>query len=135
MIGYALTLVINVVPAAAPAANGELSTWLAEHGYRYGLGNYWLANAVTVANENQIRLRAVTTSRSHLVPYRWESESSWYDPGRQSANFVALVSVPRRNLNLVWLGQMMRTFGRPARTYHFGRYTVLVWNYNLLTRL
>ena len=27
------------------------------------------------------------------------------------------------------------TFGPPARTYHFGRYTVLVWHTNLLAHL
>lgn len=135
MLGYLLTLAINMVPGPAPAANGELSSWLAEHGYRYGLGNYWLANAVTVASGNQVRIRAVTTGRSHLVPYRWESQISWYDPGHQTANFVALTSVPRKDENYAWLAQMTRTFGRPARTYHIGKYTVLVWNYNLLTRL
>ncbi len=134
MLGYVLTLAGNMVPAPAPAANGELSSWLAEHGYRYGLGNYWLANSVTVASRNQVRIRAVTTGRSHLIPYRWESQSSWYDARRHTANFVALTPVSR-NENYAWLGQMTRTFGRPARTYHFGRYVVLVWNYNLLTRL
>jgi hypothetical protein len=30
---------------------------------------------------------------------------------------------------------VLATFGRPARTYRFDGYTVLVWNVNLLTRL
>ena len=139
MLGYMLTLAINMVPATAPAANGELSTWLAEHGYEYGLGNYWLANSVTLASGNHVRVRAATPGRSHMVPYRWESQSSWYNPTCHTANFVALISVPRSSPNYqwegYWVGQMRQTFGQPARTYHFGRYTVLAWNYNLLTRL
>jgi hypothetical protein len=135
MLGYLLTLAGNLVPGPAPTANGELSGWLAEHGYRYGLGNYWLSNSVTVASRNQVRIRAVTTGPSHLIPYRWESQSSWYDPGRHTANFVALTSVPRKIQDHAWLAQMTRTFGLPAHSYHFGKYTVLVWNYNLLTRL
>jgi len=135
MLAYMLTLAINIVPAAAPAANGELTTWLAEHGYKYGLGNYWLANSVTLASGNQVRIRAATTGLSHMVPYRWESRSSWYNPSCHTASFVALISVPRSSVNYRWVGQMRRTFGQPARTYHFGRYTVLAWNYNLLTRL
>ncbi len=129
MVGYVLTLASNLVPGPAAVANGELSNWLAGHGYRYGLGNYWLANSVTVA------IRAGTTGRSHMVPYHWESQSSWYDPTRHTASFVALTSVPRTNENDAWLGQVARTFGRPARIYHVGKYVVLVWNYNLLTRL
>ena len=135
MLGYVLTLAINLIPGPAPAFNGELTTWLAEHGYRYGLGNYWMANEATLESGNQVRIRAVTTGPSHMVPYLWETQVSWYDPGQHAANFVAFTSVPLRDENLVWLAQMRRTFGRPARAYHFGIYTVLVWNYNLLTRL
>jgi hypothetical protein len=135
LLGYVLTLAVNVIPGPAPPANGQLSGWLSEHGYRYGLGNYWLANSVTLTSGNQVRVRAVTTSRSQLVPYHWESQSSWYDPSRHTANFVALISVPSKGENQAWLAQMTQTFGRPARTYQFGKYTVLVWNYNLLTRL
>ena len=135
MLGYVLTLAINLIPGTAPAANGQLTSWLAEHGYRYGLGNYWLSNEVTLASRNQVQIRAVTTGPVHLVPYRWESQSSWYDPSGHTASFVALISVPRSSENPQWVGQMTRTFGRPAHIYHFGKYTVLVWNYNLLTRL
>lgn len=135
MLGYVLTLAINMVPGPAPAINSELISWLSGHGYRYGLGNYWMANEVTLASGNQVRVRAVTTGPSHMVPYLWEAKLSWYDPGHNAANFVAFTSVPLRDENLAWLAQMRRTFGRPARTYHFGIYTVLVWNYNLLTRL
>ena len=31
--------------------------------------------------------------------------------------------------------QIIATFGRPARAYRLGRYTVLVWRQNLLRRL
>ena len=30
---------------------------------------------------------------------------------------------------------VLATFGRPAQTYHFGRYTVLIWHKNLLSEL
>ena len=30
---------------------------------------------------------------------------------------------------------VLATFGKPARTYHVGSYTVLVWNSNLLSKL
>jgi hypothetical protein len=30
---------------------------------------------------------------------------------------------------------MLRVFGEPAQTFHFGQYTVMVWHQNLLTHL
>jgi hypothetical protein len=30
---------------------------------------------------------------------------------------------------------VLATFGKPARTYHVGSYTILVWNSNLLSEL
>jgi len=32
-------------------------------------------------------------------------------------------------------GAVLAAFGRPARTYHVGAYTVLVWHGNLLRKL
>ncbi len=133
--GYALTLAANVSQATAPSADGQLATWLTARGYRYGLANYWQANAVTLASRNQVQIRALTTGPTHLIPYRWESKNSWYDPDSHRASFVALLAVPPTNEHYLPVSWVRMTFGPPARTYHVGRYTVLVWNYNLLTRL
>jgi len=136
LLGYALTLGINVNTAPAPRVNGQLVTWLASHGYRYGLANYWQANSVSLATGNQVKIRALTTGAGFVIPYHWESKSSWYNPHLHSANFVALLNnVPPGNQFYLPMSQVLDTFGPPAHTYHAGDYTVLVWNYNLLTRL
>jgi hypothetical protein len=135
LLGYVLTLAINIIPATAPAADSQLVTWLTQHGYRYGLANYWQANAVSLASANGVQIRAVRTIGPGVVPYRWESKSSWYDPAKNRANFVAFVAVPPGNERYLPFSQVIWTFGRPAHEYHFGEYTVLVWNYNLLTRM
>ena len=35
----------------------------------------------------------------------------------------------------VTVGGAVRAFGRPARVYQFQRYTILVWDENILSRL
>jgi hypothetical protein len=51
------------------------------------------------------------------------------------ANFVVTVSAPPSDASLVTPGQVYVQFGPPARTYHFKEYTIMVYDYNLLTRL
>ena len=70
--------------------------------------------------------------RDRLVPYRWESDLASYDPARHYANFV-VTDGPA-----VWPGMQQSaqlTFGRPARSYRFDGYTILVWNTNVLAGL
>jgi hypothetical protein len=45
------------------------------------------------------------------------------------------VSAPPSDAALVTPGEVQAQFGPPARTYHFNEYTVMVYDYNLLTRL
>ena len=135
LLGYAITLAVNVAHAPAPPASGRLVTWLAARGYRYGLANYWQANSVTLASRDRVQIRALTTGSGRLIPYHWESKNSWYEPDLHRASFVALLAVRPGNERYLPVSLVRATFGRPAHTYHLGRYTVLVWNYNLLTRL
>jgi hypothetical protein len=46
------------------------------------------------------------------------------------ANFLVLAHYPD-----VTLPQAIETFGRPAKTYHYQVYTILVWHKNLLRYL
>jgi hypothetical protein len=64
-----------------------------------------------------------------LIPGNWQGNSSWYDPQRESANFVVLAGpVPG-------LPAVLATFGPPARQYRVGQYLILTWNKNLLADL
>ena len=62
----------------------------------------------------------------------WMSNVAWYDPARHYANFIVLDSRPGFMNHWEPLALVQKYFGRPARTYHTGPYTVLVWNRNLL---
>ena len=67
-------------------------------------------------------------------PYLWLAKPSWYDQAAQQANFVVLDST---RSYLYWEPRAVITkhFGRPAREYHVGPFTVLVWDRNLLSAI
>jgi hypothetical protein len=86
-----------------------------------------------VASGGRVVVSAVLPDAGdHLVPYLWESDLASYDPARHYANFV-VADGPS-----AWPGMQLAaqlTFGRPARSYQAGGYTILVWNTNVLARL
>jgi hypothetical protein len=131
--GYLAALGFGAAQAPVPAQSQPLASWLAAHGLTCGLASYWQANSTTVASGGRIVVSAVRPdARDHLVPYLWESDLASYDPARHYANFV-VADGPS-----AWPGMQLsaqRTFGRPARSYQFDGYTILVWHTNVLAKL
>jgi len=129
LLGYLAGLAHEVVQPAAPPDNSQLASWLQAHHLRYGLGGYWEGSIVTVETGGQVKVRALL--KSTMGRDLWQAEPSWYDPASQQANFIVLSSAPGY-LNWEPRAPITRYFGRPAREYHVGPYTVLVWDRNLL---
>ena len=127
--GYLGGLAHEVVQPAAPPDNSQLASWLETHHLRYGLGGYWESSIVTVETGGQVKVRALL--KNTMERDLWLAKPSWYDPASQRANFIVLSSAPGY---LYWEPRALITkyFGRPARVYHFGPYTVMVWDRNLL---
>jgi len=127
--GYVAGLAHEVVQPAAPPDNVQLASWLEAHHLRYGLGGYWESSIVTVETGGQVKVRALL--KNTMERDLWLAKPSWYDPASQRANFIVLSSAPGY---LYWEPRALITkyFGRPARVYHFGPYTVMVWDRNLL---
>jgi hypothetical protein len=133
---YLAGLGFGIAQPSVPTMNQGLASWLERHHLRYGLGEYWEANSITLASGQRVQVRAIDGAPGGKVgAYPWESEASWYDPAHYSANFVVLYpnGVPYRTYGLYV--RALRTFGRPAQTWHLGRYLVLVWHKNLLDGL
>ena len=132
-VGYLAALGFGAAQASVPAQSQPLASWLEAHGLTRGLASYWQANSTTVASSGQVVVSAVLPDvRDHLVPYLWESDLASYDPGRYYANFV-VADGPS-----AWPGMQLSaqlTFGRPARSYQFDGYTILVWHTNVLAQL
>ena len=119
-------------PVRAPL-HGNLADWLEAHHLTSGLAPYWESNITSLDSGGRVRLAPLKPGGASANPY--ESDSAWFDPAVSRANFVVTVSSPPSDAALVTPGQVDARFGPPARTYHFEEYTVMVYDYNLLTRL
>jgi hypothetical protein len=131
---YVLALGYGVAQAPVTDTEQPIVSWLEAHHLYTGLGTYTEANLITLDSEGRVAIRTVTWWHSGAVPRAYESEASWYDPRLSYANFVVtnsadggVSSIPGRDI--------LALAGPPARTYHYETFTVMVWNYNLLTHL
>jgi hypothetical protein len=119
-------------PVRAPL-HADLADWLEAHHLTTGLAPYWESNITSLDSGGRVRLAPLKPGGASANPY--ESHSAWFNPAVSRANFVVTVSAPPSDAALVTPGDVRAQFGPPARTYHFEEYTVMVYDYNLLTRL
>jgi hypothetical protein len=131
--GYTAGLGYETSQPTAPPANTSLASWLLDHHLTYGLSGYWTSSSVTVDSHEQVEIRALLqfSVRRDL----WMSNVSWYDPTLHYANFIVLDSRPGFMNHWEPRALVRKYFGLPARTYHTGPYTVLVWDRNLLNSI
>lgn len=133
--GLACYVVLLGIAAAAPQAppqNATLATWLDQHHLKSGLASYWEASSVSVASRGKVTMLAIGIHgwNRRLAPDQWETDVALDDPATHTANFV--VAGPDR---IVPVKLALEMFGKPARTYHYWVYTIMVWNKNLLGEL
>jgi hypothetical protein len=128
-VGYLASLGYAAAQPSTPPANAQLAAFLAEHHLTNGISGYWQSSIVTVGSDGAVTVRAVQPS---LRPYLWEAKGSWYDPGSQYASFLVTDSQAGFFNHFQPSASALAALGPPARTYHIGPYTVLVWNANLL---
>ena len=118
-------------PEPAPQ-DAALATWLADHHLTSGLAGYWESNITTVDSGGRVRLAAVTNGGTTAEPY--ESDATWYDPVRYRADFI-VATAGSIDLSPVSAAAVRARYGAPERVYRFERYTIMVYGYNLLTRV
>jgi hypothetical protein len=126
-VGYLASLGYAAAQPSVPPANAELATFLAEHHLTNGISGYWQSSIVTVGSDGAVAVRAVQPS---LRPYLWETKGSWYD---QRATFLVTENQAGYFNHFQPSASALAALGPPARTYHVGPYTILVWNKNLLS--
>jgi len=135
LLGYPAGLVREISQPPSAAQNQQLVAWLTARHLDTGLSGYWESNVVTLTSGDRVRIRAVTPSGGRLAPSLRESHADWYDPARNTADFVVLFPGVAGYPGFTPQWAVLATFGRPARTYHVGAYTILVWTKNLLSDL
>ena len=126
-VGYLASLGYAAAQPSVPPANAQLATFLAEHHLTNGISGYWQSSIVTVGSDGAVAVRAVQPS---LRPYLWETKGSWYD---QRATFLVTENQAGYFNHFEPSASALAALGPPARTYHVGPYTVLVWNKNVLS--
>jgi hypothetical protein len=131
---YAAALGFDVAQPAVPSHDQSLADWLVAHDFKYGLSNYFEGNITTLDSGGRVHLIAVSWGADKSVPRAYQSDASWYDPQLHYANFVVNTGADQPQA-IIPPGDLSRAFGPPAKVYHDGPYTILVWNKNLLADL
>jgi hypothetical protein len=131
---YTAFLGFDVVQPQTAAHDQALADWLVAHNFKYGLSTYFESNITTLDSGGRVRLVGVSWGADKSVPRIYQSDGSWYDPKLHYANFIVNTGADKPKA-LIPPGDWLKAFGPPAKTYHYGPYTILVWNKNLLAGL
>jgi hypothetical protein len=133
---YLLALGYGVVQRSPVPDNEQpVVGWLEAHHLYTGLGIYVEANEITLDSGGRVAVRTVSWQPSGAVARDYESKASWYDPRASYANFVVTDSADGQSPNPIPYSDILALAGRPAHTYHYKAFTIMVWNHNLLADL
>lgn len=129
---YAMTLGWGLAQPANPAANTGLGNWLIGHGLTTGIAGYWAADSLTVSTGGAVRVAAVRPNGRQLSPNPWEADMSEFNPRKHYAGFLLLNPPSGADPHPITEREAVAAFGVPARVYTYQRYTIMVWQKNLL---
>jgi hypothetical protein len=120
---------------AAPLVQQAVAGWLGRHHLRAGLAGYWQADATTVASGGRVLVAPVVfAGRAGVQADRWEASAAWYQPGARAATFVIATDGPAAPVGLPE-AEVRARFGPPAAEQRIGPEVILLYRYNLLTRV
>jgi len=130
--GYLAGFGLELTTPSAPPQAAPLTCWLSSHPIGTGLSGYWAASVVTLTSGGRVAVRPVTVNGGHVAPDITEIKDVWFDPARSTADFVVLFPGRPGYPGFTDREAVLATFGKPARTYRVGAYTILWWRKNLL---
>ena len=125
-----LTLTIAAARPIAPVPTAPLGAWLEAHELTYGLAGYWNSSVITLHSFDRIQVRAVAMHGRRVVPYDWETNTSWFDPSRHDATFV-IIDLHGSGLS----PSAERYFGKPVKIGHVAHWAILIYPKNLLEQV
>jgi hypothetical protein len=131
---YLAALGYTVTKPGIPAVTQNLADWLAANHLTYGLSSYGIANTTTLASGETVNVRPVSWEGNYVAGGPYEFDKTWYDPTLHYANFVVLINPPIP-IDPIALWEVRVSFGKPQHTYYFSRYTIMVFDKNLLNDL
>ena len=130
----------------SPVADNEQAVvpWLEAHHLTAGLGTYNEANLITLDSGGRVAVRTVSWQFGVNVPRSFESNTDWFDPRHNFANFIVTNTAdttPNRDRSLRRSSMIPSAAiaalhaGPPAHVYHYKTFTIMVWDHNLLDNL
>jgi hypothetical protein len=123
-----LPLTIGATQPPLTERAASFGTWAETHGLTYGIAGYWTSSVTTLYTGNRVQVRPVLADNGKIIPYDWETDTSWYDPSRHNATFVIFGT----NDNVLRQAAE-RDFGKPVTIIHFAaRWTIWIYHKNLL---
>jgi hypothetical protein len=131
---YTAFLGFDTAQPQIPAHDQSLADWLVAHNFKTGLSTYFESNITTLDSGDRVHLLGVSWGADTSVPRIYQSDASWYDPTLHYANFVVNTGADKPQA-IIPSGDLLKAFGRPAKVYQYGPYTIMVWNKNLLADL
>ena len=117
---------------ALKTPSSQLAVWLEAHHLTMGLGGYWESNITTLDTGGRVRM--VSTVGNGTTAQEYESSAEWFNPAKYQANFIVAYSAST-DPSPVKPSVVRAWYGAPAHVYHFEDYTIMVYDYNLLTRV
>jgi hypothetical protein len=114
---------------AVPPKDAGLANWLVEHHLTSGLSGYWNANITTLITGGRVHLAPVTNGGKY--GYLWVAKEAWFNPAVSHANFI-VATTHQEGGNDVPLKYVLSWYGKPAKSYRFDQYTILVYQRNVL---
>lgn len=103
---------------------------LKSEGLEYGYAPYRDSSQYTFHSNGRIAVRPVFIEKDVVLPQRWLSSESWYDPKVHAGpTFLALADSELQRLAPGGIEDSVRW--KPARTIRFGDVNVLVYDFNV----
>ncbi|HEX6447935.1 MAG TPA: hypothetical protein VF060_00555 [Trebonia sp.] len=131
---YLLALGYYVTRPQRPAHDQDLASWLTAHHLTTGLGSYAEGNSLILDSGGKLQVSAPATWRGSVHPGTHEAKASDFDPRLHDADFVVTTRQDGYGF-FIPSDRVIADFGKPAHTYHFESWTIMVWNKNLLADL
>jgi hypothetical protein len=131
---YAAALGFSAAQPLVPAHDLALADWLVAHNLQTGLSVYDESNVTTLESDGRVQVLPAAWEPAEAVPRAYQSDASWYDPRLHYADFVVNTGIDGY-ANVIPYQELTAVFGRPAETYRYGPYTIMVWHQNLLDDL
>jgi len=127
----ALAVLFAAGQPAASADSAGLIARLRALRLSYGISDYQVASSTTVESDLRVDVRAVVWNGDGFDVYGWETRTPWYSAAKHDASFF----VTSASDGGTTPADVVSVFGRPEAEYRVGEYEVLVYGYNLLTRV